>query len=403
MTGPRLADVSGQAVAAGVGAAVVGYAGSVAVVVAGLTAVGAGPGQVATALLALGVGLGMTSVLLSATTRVPVAVVWSTSGLALLVGLGEVPGGLPGAVGALVAVGVALALTGLVPALPRLLARLPAALTSAVLAGVLLPFCLTSATVLEDRPLEGAVLWVAWLAALRWAPRFAGPAVLAALLVVVAGGGGLGVAGGLALPVPEVVVPTFSVAALLQVALPVYLVTMAAQNLVGAAVLASYGYRPPVGAALVTTGAASALLAPLLAPTSNLAAITGALTAGPEASPDPARRWVAAASAGVAHVVLGLLAPVAAVVVTRAPADLVTAAAGLALLTTFAASAAAAVRDEDERLPSALVLLVTASGASVLGLGSAPLALLGGLVVRTLLRRRGPRTPPGRHAAPRRG
>ncbi|MEJ5913965.1 benzoate/H(+) symporter BenE family transporter [Pseudokineococcus sp. 1T1Z-3] len=399
MPQPRRHDLSAQAVGAGVSACLVGYASSVAVVVAGLTAVGASTAQVSSALLALGVGMAVTSVLLSVTTRVPVAVVWSTPGLALLAGLGDVDGGLPVVLGGLVVAGLLLAVTGLVPPLSGALQRLPAATSSAVLAGVLLPFCLAPATALADRPLQVGVLWLAWLAALRWAPRAAAPATLGVLLVLVAGDVVLP-AGEAVVPVPVLVAPSFTLAAVLQVALPVYLVTMAAQNLVGAAVLVAHGYRPPLGAALVGTGVTSALLAPLGAPTSNLAAITGALTAGPAAHPDRSRRWVAAAAAGVGHLGLALVAPLAAAVVTQAPTGLVLAAAGLALLPTFTASAHAALEDQDERLPAAVVVLVTASGVSLLGLGSAPLGLVVGLALRRLLRRRPP--PPARHAADRR-
>ena len=369
----------------GVAAALLGYASSVAVVVAGLQAVGAGPREVSSALLALGVGLCVATVGLSAWTRIPVAVVWTTPGAALIAATGEVDGGFSAAVGAFLLVGALVAVTGLVRALPRLLGRIPPALASAVLAGVLLPFCLAPARALGDLPLEAGVLWVAWLAALRWAPRYTAPAALVALVAVVAVGGDLDLTAGGPLAV-ELVTPVLTLEAVTALALPLFLVTMAAQNLVGLGVLTTYGYAAPVGRLLVGTGAASAVVAPFGAPTVNLAAITGAMTAGPGAHPDPARRWVAPVASGAVYLVLGALAPVAAAVITQADARLVTAAAGLALLGTLASSAAAALADDDERLGALVVLVVTASGVTLLGLGSAPLGLLAGLLVRAAAR-----------------
>ena len=378
VTSPLLRDVTGQAVAAGVSAAVLGYASSVAVVVAGLSAVGASPGQVGSALLALGLVMGATSIALSAGLRVPVSVVWTTPGLALLPTVGALDGGFPAAVGAFVAVGVLVLLTGLLPPVSRALRRLPVPLTSAVLAGVLLPFCLAPARGVAELPVEAGVIVLAWVLAWRFAPTYAAPAALLALVGVVV------VTSSLSLPASGVVprltttAPVFSWAALAQVALPVYLVTMAAQNLVGIAVLTSQGYRAPVGPVLVTTGAASALAAPFGAPTTNLAAITGALTAGPAAHAELGLRWVAAAAAGATYVLLGALAPVTAAVVTGTDPLLVATAAGLGLLGALIGSVTTAWSEERSRTPAAVTLLVSASGVTVLGLGAAPLGLLAG-------------------------
>ncbi len=371
-------DVSGQAVAAGVSAAVLGYASSVAVVVAGLTAVGASPGQVGSGLLALGLVMGVTSIALSAGLRVPVSVVWTTPGLALLPAVGELEGGFPAAVGAFVVVGLLVLLTGLLPPVSRALRRLPVPLTSAVLAGVLLPFCLAPARGVAELPLEAGCIVLAWVVAWRFAPTYAAPAALLALVVVVAVTSSLELPAGGGVPRLEAAAPVLSWAAVAQVALPVYLVTMAAQNLVGIAVLTSQGYRAPVGPVLVTTGAASALAAPFGAPTTNLAAITGALTAGPAAHADLDRRWVAAASAGLSYVVLGALAPFTAAVIAGTDPRLVATAAGLGLLGALVGAVTTAWSDERSRTPSAVTLLVCASGVTVLGLGAAPLGLLAG-------------------------
>lgn len=372
--------------ATGVSAAALGYAGSVAVVVAGLDAVGADPGQVTSALLALGVLMALASTALSAGLRLPVAVVWSTPGAAVLLGVGAaggVRGGFPAAVGALLVTAALLVLTGLLRPLGRLVARLPPALTAAVLAGVLLPFCLQTVPALASAPVRCGAIALVWLVAQRLAPAWSAPAALLALVGVLAATGGLPAPGGGA-PSLELVAPAFTAEAVVRIALPLYLVTMAGQNLVGIAVLAAEGYRPPLGTLLVGTGLASAAGAPFGAPTVNLAAITGALTAGPAAHPDPGRRWVATAANGIAYLALAALAPVASTLITGIDPRLVATAAGLALLGALAASAASAVREEATRLPAVATLVVTASGvpgAPAVGLGV-------GLLLLAAVRRR---------------
>lgn len=294
----RRDDLSLQAVATGISAAALGYASSIAVVIAGLTAVGASPGQVSSALLALGLLMALSSMVLSAGLRLPIAVVWSTPGTALLVGVGRLDGGFATAVGAMLVTAGLLVLTGLLRPLTNVVGRLPIALTAAVLAGVLLPFCLQPARGVSELPLQAGAIAAAWLLTQRFAPRWSAPATLVALLVVVAVSGGLPAVDG-ALPSLELVSPGFTVAGVVRLAVPLYLVTMAGQNLVGLAVLRTEGYAPPTGRLLISTGAASAVAAPLAAPTLNLAAITGLLTAGPAAHPDPARRWVATAASGL--------------------------------------------------------------------------------------------------------
>ncbi len=372
-------------------AALLGYASSVAVVVAGLTAVGASARQVSSALLALGVVMAVTSAALSVATRIPVSVVWSTPGLALLATTGPVEGGFPAVIGGLALAGALVALTGLLRPLTRALQQLPPALTSAVLAGVLLPFCLAAVQALGPLPLQAGVICLAWLLALRLAPSYAAPVALLALVLVVLTGDSPLPQGAPLLPSFVLTAPALTSDAVIAVALPVYLVTMAAQNLVGVAVLSANGYRPPVGTLLITTGVASAAAAPLGMPTVNLAAITGALTAGPAAHPDPARRWSAGVAAGATYLLLGLLAPLAAGVIAGTDPRLVATAAGLGLFGPFTASASAALADDALRVPAAVTLLVTASGLTAVGLGSAPLGLLAGLVVLVLLR---PRTGP---------
>lgn len=378
------ADASAQAVATGVSAALLGYASSVAVVVAGLTAAGATPRQVGSALLVLGVLMAVASAALSVRLRLPVAVVWSTPGLALLTGLGEVDGGFAAVVGGFLLAGLLTVLTGLVTPLVRAFGRLPVPLTAAVLGGVLLPFCLEPARAVAELPLEAGAVVLAWAVALRYAPRWAAPVALLALVAVTVALGVQLPSGGDVVPRLDVVAPQLTLASVTQVALPLYLVTMAAQNLVGLSVLTSFGYRPPVGVLLTSMGAASAAGAPFGAPTVNLAAITGALTAGPSAHEDPARRWVATATAGTTYLVLAALAPLTSALVTRTDPRLVATAAGLALVGAFAGAVTTALAEERTRTAAAVTLLVTASGTSLAGLGPAVLGLAAGGVVLLL-------------------
>jgi len=383
------ADLSAQAVVTGVTAALLGYASSIAVVVAGLGAAGASPAQLASALLALGVVMAVASAVLSVSTRIPVSVVWSTPGLALLAGVGEVDGGWPAVLGAFCLTGGLIVLTGLVHPLTRLLQQLPPPLTSAVLAGVLLPFCLAPAAALAPLPLQAGLICLAWLLALRFAPSYAAPVALAALLLVILVSGEQLVPAGIAvLPRVDMDVPVLTAEAVTAVALPLYVVTMGAQNLVGLAVLNANGFTPPVRRLLVGTGIATAAGAPFGSPPVNLPAITGALTAGPAAHPDPARRWVTGVSSGVTYLALGALSPVAAAVITGTDPRLVATAAGLGLFGAFTASAAAALHEDRHRAPAAVTLLVTASGVTLAGLGSAPVGLVAGLLVMVVLRRR---------------
>lgn len=376
-------DLSAQAVATGLSSTAIGYSGSVAVVVAGLSAAGATTGQVATGLAAACMLTGVGSVVASARWRLPVAVVWSTPGAAVLVAVGALDGGFAVTVGALLVTAVLVALTGAVRPLAAAVGRFPPALSAAVLAGVLLPFCARAVTGVAALPLTAGAIALVWLVALRLAPAWSAPAALAALVVVVAGGAGSGLGGGSgALPHLALVRPALSAEAVVRLVVPLYLVTMSAQNLVGLAVLSGQGYRPPVRALLGGTGALSAAGALVGGPTVSLAAITGALTAGPGAHPDPARRWVATAAAGAGYLVLAPLAGAAAALVTGVDPRLVGTAAGLALVGALSGAAAGAVREEATRVPAVLTLLVTASGITAAPAIGLAVGLLASLAVR---------------------
>ncbi|SCG47808.1 benzoate/H(+) symporter BenE family transporter [Micromonospora inositola] len=378
-----------QPVLAGVVTALVGFASSFTVVLAGLRAVGADDAQAASGLLVLCVAAGLCAVWLGLRHRLPMAVAWSTPGAALLVATGPVPGGWPAAVGAFLVAGLLIAAAGLIPALGRAVAAIPGPIASAMLAGVLLPLCTAPVRALVEVPRLAGPVVLTWLVLHRFARRGAVPAALAiaamaiALTAPAAGPGRLHLA-----PTVALTTPAWTVSAIIGLALPLFLVTMAAQNVPGMAVLAGYGYRAPLGSALRVTGLASALGAPAGGHAVNLAAITAALAAGPDAHPDPDRRWIASVTAGIGMALLGLGAGVATALVLLSPPILVEAVAGLALLGALAGAVAAAVTEPETREAAVVTFVVTASGVSLLGVGGAFWGLLAGWLMLLLFRRR---------------
>lgn len=379
-----------QPVLAGVFSALVGFASTFALVLAGLRAVGADQRQAASGLLALCLAMGLAAIWLGVRHRIPISLAWSTPGAALLVSTGAVEGGFSAAVGAFLLCGLLIIVAGLVPALGRAIAAIPAPVASAMLAGVLFDLCLAPVHALVEVPLMAAPVVLTWAVLTRFARQWAVPAALAvavAVIVLTAPVGGLADAD--LRPTVELTVPTWTLSATVSLALPLFLVTMASQNVPGMAVLASFGYRPSLRSVLVGTGLASTAAAPLGGHAVNLAAITAALTSGPDAHPDPRRRWIASVTVGCAYLFLGLGSGLATALVLLAPPVLVEAVAGLALLGALGAAIAGAVADPAGRPAAVVTLVVTASGITVLGLGAAFWGLLAGGLFLLLDRRRG--------------
>jgi benzoate membrane transport protein len=375
-------------IGAGVVCALVGFTSAFAVVLAGLRGVGASPGQAASGLLAVTVTMGAATILLAWRYRMPITVAWSTPGAALLATTGAVAGGWPAAVGAFVVSGVLLVLTGLWPALASLVQRIPAPIAQAMLAGVLLPLCIAPVTGLAAHPAAVAPVLVVWLVLLKVRPRWAVPAAFLTALVVI----GVSLVRSSSVPavsdlVPhlEWTTPSLTVQALTGIALPLYIVTMASQNIPGVAVMSTYGYTVPWRPALTVTGAGSVLGAPFGGHAINLAAISAALAAGPDAGEDRSRRWIAGVSAGGVYLVLGVLSTGLTAVVLAAPDGVVQAVAGVALVGAFAAACAGAMADADARVPAAVTFIVAASGTTVAGIGSAFWALVVGIAVYAVL------------------
>lgn len=394
MTGAARGDVLSP-ISAGVVTGLVGFTSSFVIVLAGLTAVGATPDQASSGLLAVSVTMGLSSIFLSAWTRMPITVAWSTPGAALLASTGMVEGGWPVAVGAFFVAGAFIVLTGLVPALGALIARIPASVAQAMLAGILLQLCLGPVTGLAVNPLEVAPVVAVWLLAMRFVPRWSSPLAFVAAAIVIgvhmtASGEGLDPAA--LVPNVELTAPEFTLTGTVGIAVPLYLVTMASQNVPGVAVMKGLGYTVPWRRSMLVTGAGTLIGASAGGYAINLAAITAALAAGSESGQDRSRRWIASVTSGVVVVLLGIGASAFGALVVLAPAGVIAAVAGLALLGTLASALQAALADPDERLSAVVVFATAASGIAVAGVGAAFWALMAGLVVRFVLRR-------GRHSA----
>ncbi|MBB3041577.1 benzoate/H(+) symporter BenE family transporter [Nocardioides soli] len=381
-----MTDQEGTPVVAGIVTAVVGTSSSFVVVLAGLAAVGATPEQAASGFLTLLITQALGMLWLSVRHRAPITLAWSTPGAALLISTGVVTGGWPAAVGAFVVTGLLVVLTGLVPALGDLVSRIPTSLARAMLAGVLVPICLEPVTGLADSPAYVAPVVLAWLVMHRISRRWAVPVSLAVALIVVVVAAGSSVAAADLVPSATWTTPHWTLQAVVSIGVPLYVVTMASQNVPGVAIAASYGYAVPWREAMTVTGIGTVAGAPFGGHAINLAAITAALTAGPTAGPDRSRRWIAAVTASATYLVLALCCAALTALVAAAPGDVMQAAAGLALLGTLAASLAGALADEDGREAAVVCFIVAASGVTVLGVGAAFWALVAGLVLRPLLR-----------------
>ena len=362
---------------AGFVAVLVGYTSSVVIIFAAAQALGASAAQTASWMFALGIGMGLTSVGLSLWTRQPVLTAWSTPGAALLAGTSGVAMG--EAVGAFVVCGALILVAGLTRGFERAMDRIPQAIAAALLAGVLARFALDAAGAAQTAPLLVVAMAAAFVAGRRWWPRYAVPVVLLAGLGIAALQGRMQwdrLVFEAALPVWTT--PQFSLGGLIGVALPLFVVTMASQNLPGVAAQRAAGYVTPVSASVGVTGAATLLLAPFGGFAFNLAAITAAICMGREAHEDPTRRYTAAVMAGIFYLAIGLAGGAVVGLLQAFPRELVLALAGLALLSTIAGGLAAALKDERHRDAAILTFIVTLSCLTLAGIGSAFWGVLAG-------------------------
>ncbi len=370
-------------IAAALVAALVGYGSTIALVLAAAQAVGASAAQTASWVLAICLVKAAGSAGLSLYARVPVVLAWSTSGAALIAASSGIS--MPEAVGAFVLAGLLVMATGAIGPLGKLVARIPDGIAAAMLAGVLLPFCLKGTGALQALPMVGLPMLAVFLGVRLWNPALA---VLASLVL----GGALVFAGGVAafpalsfsVPALTFIPPALSVHALVGLGLPLFLVTMASQNLPGFATMRAAGYEPPVRPALLTTGGLSVLGGLFGAHTISMAAITAAICLGDDVHPDRTQRWKVGLAYAVVWVGLGLLGPAILILLGALPPDIMILLVALALLGPLMGALTGAYVPTKTRFAATITLAVTASGVAAFGIGAAFWGLVAGLVVFAL-------------------
>lgn len=394
-----LRDLSISAIAAGFVTVLVGFASSAAIVFQAAQSLGATTAQTGSWMLALGVGMGVTCIGLSLRYRMPVVTAWSTPGAAMLIGSAAgVP--LSDAIGAFIVSAVLMAVAGFSGWFERIINRIPVALASGMLGGVLLRFGLEAFAAMRTQLGMVLAMFAMYLLARRLSPRYA---VILTLLVGVAfaaASGSLRIDGlSVDLAEPMFVAPTISVAAMAGIALPLFLVTMASQNVPGVMAIRSSGYAVPISPTVGWIGVVNVALAPFGAFALNLAAITAAICMGREAHEEAGRRYFAAVTAGVFYVAIGVFGATVAALFAAFPKELIMAIAGFALLGTIGNSLADALREESRREPALVTFLVTASGVSFAGIGAPFWGVIAGVVAMMALKRSSPPAPGSIHSA----
>ncbi|WP_444959265.1 benzoate/H(+) symporter BenE family transporter [Microbulbifer sp. ZKSA002] len=389
MKSSTFSDTSLSAISAGFVAVLVGVASSAAIVFEAARAAGASEAMITSWIGALGLGMGITCIAFSWYYRAPVITAWSTPGAALLAtSLSGIP--IAEAIGAFAFSALLTLLVGLSGAFERVARMVPAPIASAMLAGILLQFGLSVFTSLQAQPLLVGIMLLTYLVGRRWAPRYAIILVLVAgvvtcwkLQLIASAQIGWQAAH------PVWVTPEFRLSTLIGIGLPLFIVTMTSQNLPGAATLAASGYsRVPISPVISGTGLTSLLLTPFGGFAFNLAAITAAICTGPEAHPNPDKRYTAGIAAGIFYLLVGLCGASVVALFSAFPQALIAGLAGLALIGVIGSSLAGATAEADSREAGIITFLISASGISLFGISSAFWGLLGGLVCYWFFKRR---------------
>ncbi len=371
-------------------AAFVGYASSFAIVLSGLTAAGASNQQAAVGLFFATLGMGVCSVWLALATRTPAAVAWSTPGAAFLASTQVLPGGFAEASGAFILCAGLIIVTGFVPVLSRLVAAIPKQVASALLAGVLLNLCFAPALSLGTIPMLVLPIMVCWLLGLIWNKLAAMPFAVIAFIIVLLFVVDAESAATEVLPsgvqMLSPLTPLFTFQALISISLPLYLVTMAGQNIPGFTLLELNEYSVDRPALMKRTGLVSLFIAPFGAITVNMSAITAAMMCGDDAGRDPSKRYWAAATSGVVYIALAFASGTITQVASQAPAGLITAVAGLALIPALVASISTAFSKSQQLEAPALTFLIAASGMTLFGISGAFWGVVAGVIIWSLKR-----------------
>jgi len=366
---------------AGSVASITGTAASIGVVLSALNALGASQAQISTAVSVMLFLYGSLSIVLSWRYKQPISIVWSTPGAALLVASATLGLGFQNAVFAFFVTGLLLTVTGLWPALGRLVSSIPKPIASAMLAGVIFPFCTAPFVSIHNYATIMIPVLVVWLFLYRFATVWAAPVAVTLTFVLIAVQLGFKSPTGSWLPEIAFITPSFSLAAIAGIAVPLYLVTMASQNIPGIAIMKTFDFQVPFKPVLLWTGIATVLGSFFGTFALNLAAITAALNANEHAHKDPKRRWLASTFGGVLYIALAFVVGPLVAIVLSVPHDLILAAAGIALFGTMINSLTAAVEIVELRLPAIITFLVGASGLAVFGVGPGFWALTAGVIV----------------------
>ena len=375
-----LRDFSWSAVAAGFVAVLVGFASSAAIVFQAASSAGATPAQISSWIGALGVGMGITCIGLSLRYRMPVVTAWSTPGAALLItGLEGVT--MSQAIGVFIFSGALVTLCGITGLFEKSMKRIPLSIASAMLAGILVRFGMDVFTAMQQEFALVALMLAAYLLGRRFLPRYAIIVVLV-LGAFYAWTQGLLMFGlsDVTVTKPVLMVPEFAWTTLLSAGIPLFIVTMASQNVPGVAVLRSSGYQPPVSKLMTWTGLTTMVLAPFGCFSVCLAAITAAICASEESHENPDKRYLSSVFAGIFYLVAGVFGATVVALIAALPKALIMAIAGLALFGTIANGLVGAMADTRQREPALITFLVTASGMTLFGIGAA----FWGVVVGTL-------------------
>lgn len=380
-----LADTSTSAVVAGFIAMLTGYTSSLVLMFQAGQAAGLSTGQISSWIWSLSIGMAICCIGLSLRYRAPIMIAWSTPGAALLIT--SLPGEAYGeAIGAYIVASGLIVVIGLTGSFDRLMRRIPGSLAAALLAGVLFKIGLEICVAAEQQPLLVSAMLLAYLLGKRWQPRYA---VLAALIVGSLLAGLFGLLNfeqfELQLAVPEWTTPSFSLAAVIGIGIPLFIVAMASQNLPGMAVLRANGYDVPASPLLTTTGLTSILLAPFGSHGIHMAAISAAICAGPEAHEDPRKRYTAAIWCGVFYGIAGIFGATLAALFTALPKALILSIAALALFASIIGGLTQAMSEPKEREAALITFLVTASGMTLFSVGSAFWGIIAGLLTLAIL------------------
>ena len=376
-TGPTISTLT-----AGALASFVGFASSFAIVVKGFLAVGATQSQAASGLTAVAVAMGLCGIFLSLRTKMPISIAWSTPGAAFFTSIIVPAHGFAEAVGGFILASILIFMAGSINRFGHLVQKIPVSLANAMLAGILLNLCFAPLKALGQIPLLAAPIILTWVLVGTWRKAVAVPcAVIVAICVIAYSHAEPLPSPDSVLPHLEIVTPEFTLAGFIGISIPLFLITMASQNIPGITVLTLNGFKPQMPPLLRATALFSLASNVFGGHAVNLAAITAAICSQPDAEPDEKRRYWAAVISGGIYVLFGLCAAAATAFIASSPPLLIEAVAGLALFGALANSMVNALQNAGQREPALITFLLTASGISFFGIGGAFWGLIGGCIM----------------------